>query len=176
MLIFACDHAGRWDFIFGLGIAFFYVYQIIDAVRTAHAIQAGLPAPDPYGLAQTFSMGAPSERGESKSIPAVAVILIGLGVLFLHARDAVTHVTSDGVRDAIDLLNETAELFAGHRESLFCGTYRRQRRCSSANQGNSDPWHLLSMMLVSTRSMSSTAARPMRRARWRRRNRRGRRP
>jgi hypothetical protein len=83
MLIFACDHAGRWDFIFGLGIAFFYVYQIIDAVRTAHALQAGLPAPDPYGLAQTFSMGAPSERGESKSIPAVAIILIGLGVLFL---------------------------------------------------------------------------------------------
>jgi hypothetical protein len=83
MLIFACDHAGRWDFIFGLGIAFFYVYQIIDAVRTAHALQAGLPAPDPYGLAQTFSMGSSSERGESRTIPAVAIILIGLGVLFL---------------------------------------------------------------------------------------------
>ena len=80
MLIFASDHAGRWDWVFGIGIAFFYVYQIIDAVRTAHALQAGQPAPDPYGLAQTFSMG---ERGESKNIPAVAVILIGLGVLFL---------------------------------------------------------------------------------------------
>jgi hypothetical protein len=80
MLIFASDHAGRWDFIFGIGIAFFYVYQIIDAVRTAKALQMGQPAPDPYGLAQTFSMG---ERGESKNIPAVAIILIGLGVLFL---------------------------------------------------------------------------------------------
>jgi len=80
MLIFASDHAGRWDWVFGIGIAFFYVYQIIDAVRTAHALQAGQPAPDPYGLAQTFSMG---EKGESKNIPAVAVILIGLGVLFL---------------------------------------------------------------------------------------------
>ncbi|MGC1373387.1 MAG: DUF5668 domain-containing protein [Candidatus Sulfotelmatobacter sp.] len=80
MLIFACDHAGRWDWVFGLGIAFFYVYQIIDAVRTAHALQAGQPAPDPYGLAQSFSFG---DRGESKNIPAVAVILIGLGVLFL---------------------------------------------------------------------------------------------
>jgi hypothetical protein len=80
MLIFASDHAGRWDWIFGIGIAFFYVYQIIDAVRTAKALQEGLPAPDPYGLAQTFSMG---EKGESKNIPAVAVILIGLGVLFL---------------------------------------------------------------------------------------------
>jgi Domain of unknown function (DUF5668)/B-box zinc finger len=80
MLIFASDHAGRWDFIFGLGIAFFYVYQIIDSVRTAHALQAGQPAPDPYGLAQTFSMG---ERSEYKNIPAVSIILIGLGVLFL---------------------------------------------------------------------------------------------
>jgi hypothetical protein len=80
MLIFASDHAGRWDFIFGLGIAFFYVYQIIDAVRTAHALQAGQPAPDPYGLAQTFSLG---DRTESKNIPGVAIILIGLGVLFL---------------------------------------------------------------------------------------------
>ncbi len=80
MLCFASGHAGRWDFIFGIGIAFFYVYQIIDAVRTAHALQAGQPAPDPFGLAQTFSMG---EKGESKNIPAVAVILIGLGVLFL---------------------------------------------------------------------------------------------
>jgi hypothetical protein len=80
MLIFASDHAGRWDFIFGLGIAFFYVYQIIDSVRTAKALQEGQPAPDPYGLAQTFSMG---ERSEYKSIPAVSIILIGLGVLFL---------------------------------------------------------------------------------------------
>jgi hypothetical protein len=80
MLIFASDHAGRWDFIFGLGIAFFYVYQIIDSVRTAHALQAGQPAPDPYGLAQTFSMG---ERSEYKNIPAVSIILIGLGALFL---------------------------------------------------------------------------------------------
>jgi hypothetical protein len=80
MLIFASDHAGRWDFVFGIAIAFFYVYQIIDAVRTARALQEGQPPPDPYGLAQTFSMG---ERGEYKSIPAVAIILIGLGVLFL---------------------------------------------------------------------------------------------
>jgi Domain of unknown function (DUF5668) len=85
MLIFASDHAGRWDFIFGIGIAFFYVYQIIDAVRTAHALQAGQPAPDPYGLGQTFSLG---DRTESKSVPAVAIILIGLGVLFfLHTMN-----------------------------------------------------------------------------------------
>jgi hypothetical protein len=80
MLIFASGHAGGWDWVFGLGIGFFYVYQIIDAVRTAHALQTGQPAPDPYGLGQSFSFG---ERSESKNIPAVAIILIGLGVLFL---------------------------------------------------------------------------------------------
>src|ERR1700688_5043981 len=80
LLIFASDHAGSWDALFGFGIAFFYVYQIIDAVRTARALQEGQPPPDPFGLAQAFSL---SEKGESKNIPMVAIILIGLGVLFL---------------------------------------------------------------------------------------------
>jgi hypothetical protein len=86
MLVFASDHAGRWDWVFGLGIAFFYVYQIIDAVRTAHAIQAGQPVPDPYGLGQTFSLGERST--EPRNVPAVAIVLIGLGVLFfLHTMN-----------------------------------------------------------------------------------------
>ena len=80
LLIFGADHSGSWDWLFGLGIAFFYVYQIIDAVRTAHAIQAGQPAPDPMGLGQTFSMG---EKFDSGKVPIGAVVLIGLGVLFL---------------------------------------------------------------------------------------------
>lgn len=65
--------------IFGIAIAFFYVYQIVDAVRSAHAIQRGEPAPDPFGLARTFSAGTvtPSQ------VPVGAVILIGIGVLFL---------------------------------------------------------------------------------------------
>jgi len=80
MLVFGADHAGRWDFVFGIGIAFFYVYQIIDAVRTAKALQEGQPAPDPMGLTQTFSMG---ERFDSGKLPVGAVVLIGLGILFL---------------------------------------------------------------------------------------------
>jgi hypothetical protein len=80
MLIFASDHAGSWDWIFGLGIAFFYVYQIIDAVRTARALQDGQPAPDPLGLGQTFSMG---EKFDTGKVPVGAIVLIGLGVLFL---------------------------------------------------------------------------------------------
>ncbi len=80
MLIFGANHAGSWDWLFGLGIAFFYVYQIVDAVRTAQAIQAGQPAPDPMGLGQTFSMGDKFDTGK---VPTGAVLLIVLGVLFL---------------------------------------------------------------------------------------------
>lgn len=64
----------------GLGIAFFYVYQIIDAVRTAKAIQTAQPVPDPFGLAATFSGG---EKIEASKIPLSAIVLILLGVLFL---------------------------------------------------------------------------------------------
>jgi len=80
LLIFGADHAGSWDWIFGFGIAFFYVYQIMDAVRTAKALQMGEPAPDPLGLAQTFGAG---QKFEPSKVPIGAVVLIGLGVLFL---------------------------------------------------------------------------------------------
>lgn len=66
--------------IFGLGIAFFYVYQIIDSVRSARAIQMGQPAPDPFGLAQTFGAGEKIDRAK---IPTGAVVLILIGVFFL---------------------------------------------------------------------------------------------
>jgi len=79
----------------GIGIGFFYFYQIIDAVRTARAIQMGEPVPDPFGLVSMFggSSGpaAPSAggvygalpRGESTKVPIAAAVLIGLGILFL---------------------------------------------------------------------------------------------
>lgn len=71
-----------WYVITMLGIAtgFFYVYQIIDAVRTAKALQMGEPSPDPFGLAAAFGAG---EKFEGTKVPAGAAILIGLGVLFL---------------------------------------------------------------------------------------------
>jgi hypothetical protein len=61
-------------------IGFFYIYQIIDAVRSAKAIQMGEPAPDPFGLAATFGAG---EKFEGTKVPAGAAVLIGLGVIFL---------------------------------------------------------------------------------------------
>lgn len=66
--------------VFGLGIAFFYIYQIIDAVRSAHAIRLGQPAPDPFGLAKAFGTG---ERVDFRQVPLGAIVLIGLGILFL---------------------------------------------------------------------------------------------
>ena len=78
----ASDHGGSeiLGVVCGLGIAFFYVYQIIDSVRSARALQLGQAPPDPFNLAQTFSGG---DRIDAKRIPAGAVILILIGVFFL---------------------------------------------------------------------------------------------
>jgi TM2 domain-containing membrane protein YozV len=71
--------------VFGLAIAGFYFYQIIDAVRTARALQLGQTPPDPFGLGTTFSGG---ERVDVSKAPVGALILIGLGVIFLlHTLD-----------------------------------------------------------------------------------------
>ena len=66
----------------GIGIAFFYVFQIVDSVRTAHAVLAGQPVPDPFGLGQSFG---PIQRsdGTSAKMPVGAIVLIVLGALFL---------------------------------------------------------------------------------------------
>ena len=80
LLAFGINNGGRWDFLFGFGMAFFWVYQIIDSVRTAKALQEGQPVPDPMGFGQAFSMGDKFDAGK---VPTGAVILIVLGVLFL---------------------------------------------------------------------------------------------
>ena len=64
----------------GIALGFFYVYQIIDSVRSAKAIQMGEPAPDPFGLGLMFGTG---EKFEGTKVPGGAAVLIGLGVLFL---------------------------------------------------------------------------------------------
>jgi hypothetical protein len=63
-----------------IGLLFFYVYQIIDSVRSAKAIQMAQPIPDPFGLAATFSTGT---KLETSKVPVGAVVLIFLGVIFL---------------------------------------------------------------------------------------------
>jgi len=79
----ASDHGGHGEalgIICGFGIAFFYVYQIIDAVRSAKAIQMAQPIPDPFGLAATFSGGT---KVETSKVPVGAIVLIAIGSLFL---------------------------------------------------------------------------------------------
>src|SRR5208337_2560404 len=85
LLIAGCNasdqgHSEALGIICGLGIAFFYVYQIIDAVRSAKAIQMAQPVPDPFGLAATFGGGT---KIETSKVPMGAIVLILLGVLFL---------------------------------------------------------------------------------------------
>jgi hypothetical protein len=79
-LIVGMDQSSPLDTICAFAFAFFYVWQIIDAVRTAKALQLGQPAPDPLGLAQAFGAG---EKVDTSKVPVAAVVLIGLGVLFL---------------------------------------------------------------------------------------------
>ncbi len=82
LLVFGLNLELPWYgyLVLGMSLGFFYFYQIIDSVRTARAVQMGQPPPDPFGLAQTFSLG---DKNDTRNIPAVAIILIGLGVLFL---------------------------------------------------------------------------------------------
>ena len=62
--------------VFGLGIAFFYFYQIVDAYRSAKALQVGQPAPDPFGLNRVLGAGGKSNLA---NVPTGALVLIALG-------------------------------------------------------------------------------------------------
>ncbi len=110
LLIVGVNRGGEWDWLFGLGIAFFVLYQIIDAVRSARAIQAGEPAPDPFGLGQAFGAG---EKLEGTKVPAGAAILIGLGVLFLLHTAGLLEIGA-GLFIALLLIFLGVWLFAKH--------------------------------------------------------------
>jgi hypothetical protein len=96
--------------LFGILIAFFIFYMAFEAYKTAEARRFGLPAPDPLGLDKMFGLqethihtqagtAAPSGTVATPAPPPVyveppspppqenapigAIVLIGLGVLFL---------------------------------------------------------------------------------------------
>jgi len=79
LLGYGMDHAGGLSGLFIAGFFFFWIFQIIDAVRSAKAIQAGQPAPDPIGIGSALG----TDKVDVSKVPIGAVILIGLGVLFL---------------------------------------------------------------------------------------------
>ncbi|MFB3815752.1 MAG: LiaI-LiaF-like domain-containing protein [Terriglobales bacterium] len=56
-LVWAINNAGPATPLFGIGIAAYYFFQLIDAVRSANAIRVGLPAPDPFGVDNLFGPG-----------------------------------------------------------------------------------------------------------------------
>jgi hypothetical protein len=103
-LIWGADHAGGGtDVFFGFGIAFWVFYMVFDAYRTAHAFRLGEAPPDPFGFERLWGTprppagvvpmtpppegappeGVPADYAAPKSPPMGAIILIGIGVLFL---------------------------------------------------------------------------------------------
>jgi hypothetical protein len=83
LLMIGANHANSdaMKTVFILGVFGFWFYQLFDAIRTARAMQEGKQPPDPFGLGTMFS---PGERiNFSGGVPVGAVVLIGLGVLFL---------------------------------------------------------------------------------------------
>jgi len=99
-LVWAEDRSGGGPF-FGLLIAFFYFYMVWDGYATAKAIQERRPLPDPFGLGTNLPAGeasTPASPGPGSeivrhgpSIPTGAVVLIGLGVIFLLDNIGVFH-------------------------------------------------------------------------------------
>jgi Domain of unknown function (DUF5668)/B-box zinc finger len=91
-LVWAEDRSGGNPF-FGILIAFFYFYMVWDAYATAKAIQERRPLPDPFGLAAQLpasEAAPPTGAGPGSEVtrhtphvPTAAIVLIGLGVLFL---------------------------------------------------------------------------------------------
>jgi hypothetical protein len=82
----------------------YFFYLVFDAYKTAHALELGQPVPDPFGFERMFGPtprhtyssvdpGSPGTPGgpappvedlaPRKSVPTGAVVLIGLGVLFM---------------------------------------------------------------------------------------------
>jgi len=91
-LCWAQERSGG-NVFFGLMIAFFFFYMVWDAHATAKAIQEHRPLPDPFGLGANLpasETAAPASPGPGSElvrhgphVPTAAIVLIGLGVIFL---------------------------------------------------------------------------------------------
>jgi len=86
---------------FGVLVAFFYCYMVWDAYATAKAIQDCRPLPDPFGLganlpaAETNLPTSPGPGSEfvrhGAHVPTAAIVLIGLGIIFLLDNIGIFH-------------------------------------------------------------------------------------
>lgn len=125
LLVIGASHGHEpLDTICGLGIAAFVFYQIIDAVKTAKAINAGQTPPDPLGLGTMFSPGG-DRRDITRGAPAGAVILILLGVLFLLQNTGLWYLSMDALWPMI-LIALGIWLFAKRKSAAERGDYRHR--------------------------------------------------
>ena len=77
--------------LWGILIMFFFFYQVFDAYRTAKARLLGQPTPDdPLGLSRGL-WGSSEAVGSFSHVPTGAIVLIGLGVLFLLGNAGLFH-------------------------------------------------------------------------------------
>ena len=64
---------------FGVLAFFFWFYMVFDAYSTAKAMQTNQPLPDPFG----FNRIGAGQASTYRNAPVWAIVLIGLGVIFL---------------------------------------------------------------------------------------------
>ncbi|HEV2021077.1 MAG TPA: B-box zinc finger protein [Terriglobales bacterium] len=83
--------SGQYEPLWGILIMFFFFYQVFDAYRTAKARLLGQPVPDdPLGLSRGL-WGPGESAGSFSHVPTGAIVLIGLGVLFLLSNAGLFH-------------------------------------------------------------------------------------
>jgi hypothetical protein len=139
--------------ILGIGMGFFYVYQIIDAVRSAKAIQMGQAPPDPFGLARTFGSGigagigsGSTTRTDESKTPIAAIVLIGLGLLFLINTTGILDLDIDRIWPvALILLG----LWLGARRLGYVGSAKPYDCQRCATRGLMGPAVLITVGLLS---------------------------
>ena len=124
LLVVGANQRDPLGWICGILIAAFVLYQIIDAVKTAKALQVGEPAPDPFGLTNMFSPGG-EKADYVRGVPTGAVILIGLGVLFLLHNLGVWFLSIDVLWPAI-LIVLGVWLFIRRQTCISHGDYRHR--------------------------------------------------
>ena len=105
-LILLIMHGRSLTPVFAICLGFFVVYMVFEAHQTAKARQLGTPLPDPLGLnhilgiQETPTTAAPLDAQQdtpsipgqaepappAQGIPVGAIVLIGLGVIFLIGK------------------------------------------------------------------------------------------
>ncbi len=114
--------ANRVD-IFGLFVAAFWFYMVIDAYKTAEARAQGKVLPDWFGL-ERMSAGAAGSGGRRATAPIGAIILIGLGILFLLENMGHFNFHWVGNLWPIILIALGVWSYTRHRDELQCGCMR----------------------------------------------------